>query len=105
MITGHLEVLDVGLGDDHSGHEYLASIIDACERSVALTIEVLDRTLSNLGANARSARASRLSSGRPERARGHSPAAARTLQVTELQAFLCAYIVPKHFQVSIAVRL
>jgi len=90
VITGHLEVLDVGLGDDHSGHEYLASIIDACERSVALTIEVLDRTLSNLGANARSARASRLSSGRPERACGRSPTAAKMRQATVFQGSLRA---------------
>ncbi|GEM_PF-3776746 len=42
VIMGQVDILDEDLGDGHWGHEYLATIMDACERSAALTSKVLD---------------------------------------------------------------
>ncbi len=42
VIMGQVDILDEDLGSDHWGHEYLATINDACERSAALTSKVLD---------------------------------------------------------------
>ena len=42
VIMGQVDILDEDLGPDHWGHEYLATIMDACERSAALTSKVLD---------------------------------------------------------------
>ncbi|MBB83574.1 MAG: hypothetical protein CL931_07160, partial [Deltaproteobacteria bacterium] len=42
VIMGQVDILDEDLGGDHWGHEYLATINDACERSAALTSKVLD---------------------------------------------------------------
>ncbi|MCR9095415.1 MAG: ATP-binding protein [bacterium] len=42
VIMGQVDILDEDLGGDHWAHDYLATIMDACERSAALTSKVLD---------------------------------------------------------------
>ncbi len=42
VIMGQVDILSEDLSVDHWGHEYLATIMDACERSAALTSKVLD---------------------------------------------------------------
>ncbi|MEM9177266.1 MAG: PAS domain S-box protein [Myxococcota bacterium] len=42
VIMGQVDILDEDLGPDHWGRAYLATIMDACERSAALTSKVLD---------------------------------------------------------------
>ena len=42
VIMGQVDILAEDLGADHWGHEYLATIMDACERSATLTSKVLD---------------------------------------------------------------
>ena len=42
VIMGQVDILDEDLEWDHWGREYLSTIMDACERSAALTSKVLD---------------------------------------------------------------
>jgi two-component system cell cycle sensor histidine kinase/response regulator CckA len=42
VIMGQVDILAEDLGADHWTHEYLATIMDACERSATLTSKVLD---------------------------------------------------------------
>ncbi len=42
VIMGQVDILSEDLEADHWGREYLATILDACERSAALTSKVLD---------------------------------------------------------------